>query len=113
MAYLIRLSDEDRERIGCEEWLTLDLTHLPVEEAEAIEEATGKTWDVVLDSGAKAAKARLWFALKRAGVEVPFGELTFDLLGMRVRNDEDPGKAEGSDDSEPNTPPTSASSTPD
>lgn len=114
MAYRIRLSDEDRERIGCDEWLELDLSHLPVEEAEAIEDATGKTWDMVLDPGAKAAKARLWFALRRAGIEVSFAELTFNLLGMRVTRDEDdPGKADSSDNDEPSTPQTSASSSPD
>lgn len=107
--FRIRLSDEDRERIGCDEWLDLDLAVLPTEEAEVVEEATGQTYGVLYDDGVKGAKARAWLALHRAGVEVDFATLRFNLAGTTVQRPE--GKDESSSDDATSTPPTSASST--
>jgi len=105
----IRLGDADRERLGCPEWMELDLTTMSVAEAEALE-ASGGDWTVIHDSGAKAMKTRIWLALHRSGVTVPFSELTFDVIAAKAQDDS--GKAEGSDNDELPTPPTSASSTP-
>ena len=105
----IRLGDADRERLGCPEWMELDLSALSVGEAEVLDESGGD-WTVIAAKGAKAAKTRVWLALYRAGVVVPYRDLTFDILSIEAQDDE-PGKAKDSADVDSNTRRTSASST--
>jgi hypothetical protein len=104
----IRLSDEDRVRLNCPEWLTVDLEHYPIELAEAIE-AAGGDWTTFLSRGVTSAvRTRVWVGLREAGVEVDLPTLTFDLVGMETRAS-DPGKAPSlSDDDSTST--TSSSS---
>jgi hypothetical protein len=104
----VRLADADRERLGCEEWLDLSLDGLPVEIAEAIEEAGG-VWENIYTKGAKGARVRVWIALHQAGITVPWAEFTFDLARAQWR-DEAAGKAPSGDGVTP-TPPKSARST--
>lgn len=111
MRYL-RLSDEDRERFGVQEWLPVDGSHLTVAEAEALEVAGGD-WMALDEPGLKATRCRIWLALHRAGVD-PLSLADLDpinLAGMRAR-DEAAGKAsaDSATDESP-TSPTSASST--
>lgn len=128
----IRLSDEDRERLGAPEELDCSLASLPVREAEALEDATGiepldairlmspKSEPHPTDPGLirirltpKGARLLVWLGLHRAGVSVPFDELTFDYLdfaGWSVRASEPAGKAERSPESEPSTASKSARS---
>lgn len=103
----IRLGDEDRERLGCPEWMEADLDHVSVSEAEALD-AAGGDWTDLGERGARAMKSRVWLALHRAGVTVTFDDLEFNVMAARG----EAGKAEGSTDSESSTEPTSDSSTP-
>jgi hypothetical protein len=112
MQYL-RLSDEDREWTGCDEWLPFDDDALSVEEAEALEEAGGD-WTDWRQRGIRPLVWRLWMTLRRSGVTVDFDELCkrVNLAALRSRDD-DPGKAPADSASSVSpTSPTSATSTP-
>lgn len=80
----IRLSDPDRERLGCPEWLDISYS-LDVREAEALEKAGGD-YTLYTAAGPGATRTRIWVGLHRAGVTVPFDELHFDLLGLTVED---------------------------
>lgn len=111
MQYL-RLSDEDRAWIGCDEWLPFDLGSLTVEEAEALEEAGGD-WTDWTSRGPGPLVYRLWMTLRRAGVAVDPVVLRarLNLAGIAARDDA-PGKAPtDSAPAESPTSPISATST--
>lgn len=119
----IKLSDEERERYGCPEWLDCDIKHLSVAEAEAIEDETGINAADAIDlmgailapDGKDGAKARLqpkgirlrvWLGLRRADINVPFAELKFEwrqFSGWHSLGGEDEGKAEASETSDAST----------
>src|SRR5260221_3140558 len=103
----IRLTDEDRARLGCPEWLEVNLDHCPIELAEAIEVAGGE-WRRFRAGGPRSIKLWVWVGLRNAGVEVDLAELTFDV-GEVEEEKEDPGKAP-SPDSDGSTSSTSSSS---
>ena len=104
----LRLSAVDRERLGCPEWLDYDQDHLSLDDAEALEEAGG-SYHEFFAPGAKAARARVWVALHRAGVTVtPYKSLTFDLVQMQFDGPV-PGKAPSANGG-PSTSSTSATS---
>lgn len=137
----IRLGDADRERLGCPEWLIEDELALSIVEADLLQRAGIEPDDVVahIAGAPKLAgdgtqlttddgyairsismlgwRIRVWLALRRAGVRIPFDELDFSLLDM-VREVHGPAVDEGKDDaetapsptSEPNTTPGSDSS---
>jgi hypothetical protein len=88
----IRLSDPDRERLGCPEWLDVALA-LDVADAEALE-AAGGDWTLYPAGGPSSMRVRTWVALHRAGVTVtPFNALHFDLLNLIVDEQPPVGKA--------------------
>lgn len=90
----IRLSDEDRERLGCPEWLEVDLDRYSVAEAQKAEEA-GLPAGAYLGSGFLTLLSRIWIGLFRAGVTPPasVADMEFiNLAGLLVEN-ESPGKA--------------------
>lgn len=87
----IRLSDEDRERIGCDEWIEADTSRLSVSEAEQLEVAGGSYLDF-LGSGAKAAQARVWVALMRIGL-APAKVSDLELNLAQLGAERSPGKA--------------------
>jgi hypothetical protein len=104
----LRLSDADRARYGGDEWLPWDSSRLTVSEATLLQELP--------DLGISVAKYRaswlashepqafrwgLWLALRRSGVDVPWGDFDPDLLGASLRVDPEP---EGKDPS--STPPS-------
>lgn len=113
----IRLSDEDRERLSCPEVIDCGIETVTVREAIAIEEATGlKSSDALAlmqpeyaPSEAGGIKGRYtpqgmllraWLGLRRAGVEVAYADLDFDLdafpagwLPVRESAKEPEGKA--------------------
>lgn len=81
----IRLSDPDRERLGCPEWLDVARS-LDVAEAEALE-AAGGDWALYTDRGPAALRTRVWVGLHRAGIMVaPVGELHFDVLNLQAED---------------------------
>jgi len=90
----IRLSDEDRERLGGPEWLEVDTDRFTVGEAQKVEEA-GLPAGAFLGRGFATLLTRIWIGLFRAGVTPPasVGDMEFiNLAGLRVE-DESPGKA--------------------
>lgn len=121
----IRLSDADRERLGCPEWIEYQPDRLMIDEAIEIQDAIGYGPDELLDAmqgvplvrngqpvldsdgeqrvrrDLRAWQAVVWAALRRAGVDTPLQGLTFDLLKLRTALDEEPGKAGPDDQSTP------------
>lgn len=108
----IRLSDEDRKRIGLEqEWIEgFELSKLMVGDGEALE-AAGYDPDefledlrghpvfragepVMVDDGAggkvqrrqvsyRAARAAMWLAVRQAGLKIPFADFDYQLQGVQ------------------------------
>lgn len=97
----LTLSSADRERLAAPEQLDVTMRPLSVEEAEAIEEATGLAFgefmalvlpriDPVPDKPhlqqwhypPKGVKVLVWIGLRRAGIETEFATLTFDVSGF-------------------------------
>lgn len=104
----IRLHDEDRQRLGCQEWLPCDLSRMSNVEAMALEEDGGVTqeqWRTMLRGypvfedgkpvqvdGEQAWRhtARLWhtavwLALNRSGVAVKYNDLVYEHLALSYR----------------------------
>jgi len=119
----LKLSDEDRERLGAPEWIEYDPTRLMLDEAIAIQDHTGygpdelgdalrgtpvvRHGEPVMGPGGRQRMRRdlrawqsvVWVALHRAGVQVALPDLTFDLIGLDVGGDEEPGKGDADDQS--------------
>lgn len=99
----ILLSDADRERLGAPDPLVYDSGTWKVSEATALFKSAGMTradMHKSLQAGNPEAKAALtWVALRRAGVQVRYSELDFDLLGWALDdpNPEPEEPAEGED----------------
>jgi hypothetical protein len=119
----IRLGKEDRERLGAPEWLEWPPRGLFQVEAELLQETLEVEPDEyvqwvrgtpVLDNDgepveedgvvkrhypAKALRFRVWQALRRAGVNVPFASVDFDRADLEFDGDDpepaaEPGKAD-------------------
>lgn len=92
----MRLSDKDRERLGAPEEIDTS-NRITVLEAEAIEELLGIDSTTAIEWMAphreelpdgtlrfrlkpKGVRLMVWLGLHRAGVQVPFEELTFDYM---------------------------------
>lgn len=86
----IRLGDDDRERLHCQEWLAFD-ERVRTDEAEAFEEAGGTLKDFVDRTTVKWWRATVWLALYRSGVKARFEDVHFDLSAITLQDD--PGKA--------------------
>lgn len=86
----ISLSEEDRERFGCPEWLVLpDGFTLSALDAEALEVA-GADWTLYGSQKVGGVRALVWLGLRRAGIDVPYADLDFNISRIRY---EAPGKA--------------------
>lgn len=126
----IRLSDADRERYGCEEWLDADAASVSVREAMALQPLgfTSPTdWrqalrgDVVEEDGKPVLRpdgqplrrqgrqypaallGLVWLALKRSGVQVGLDDLDFDMDNLDIEAPPEPEQADepGKDPSTP------------
>lgn len=112
---LFRLSDTDRERYGCEEWLRFAYGRFTNREARLIErpepdgpgiaprdwiealrgEIVEKDGVPILDDDGKPLRAPtddtvdviVWLALRRAGHEVAWPDLEYDRLSLRIGRD--------------------------
>jgi len=94
----LRLSDADRERLGCPEFLANPLDTVTVREAMELQKL-GYTTPQML---AKALTAReegpdyaawtafVWLALRRGGVECDAATLDFDIVSMAILADDEP-----------------------
>lgn len=106
----LRLTDEDRERYGGDEWLVWESDRLTYTEAVLLQERFGvdvrtytRTW---LGTGtADTLWWGLWLSLRRAGITVDADAFDPDLLGVRVERDPEP---EGKDPGPSSTPPTTS-----
>jgi hypothetical protein len=119
----LQLGEEDRKRLDCPEWLDVDLSKQMIDDAIALESEAGIGPDeydnlrrgkpvfeagqpVLSDDGrqvfhhsATFYKIVVWFALRGAGLKVPWSELTFDRRALEIRSDVEP-----TDDQEDKTP---------
>lgn len=95
----ILLSDADRERLGAPDPLVYDSSIWKVSEATALYKSAGMNrsdMNKALRDGNPEAKAALtWVALRRAGVQVRYSELDFDLLSWSLAEPEEPADGEG------------------
>lgn len=87
----IKLDDDARERYSCAEWLDLDLGRLSVVEAEEVQERCGVNpadWSAYLRvGGARAIHAVVWMALNRAGHQIGWDDVDFNVLGLYTQDD--------------------------
>jgi hypothetical protein len=96
----LRLSDADRERLGCPEFLVNPLDTVTVREAIELQKLGYPT--PLLFASALAARdegpdfaaraALVWLALRRAGVESDPATLDFDIVGLQFFPDEEPAE---------------------
>lgn len=84
MEFHIVLGDADRERLGAPDPLVYDPGTFLVSEATALFRSAGltrQTMNEALKSGdPEGRKAITWLSLRRAGVQVRYSELDFDLV---------------------------------
>jgi len=131
MGYSYRLGDEDRERLGCPEWLSVALTECRLDDITELSDRFDfelEDWPEVLrgevpfeaagspdaDSMRKPPKwgiqAMLWLALHQADVDATWEQVgRLKVLQVQRREDEEPGKEEATQVAEPD--PTSEPST--
>ena len=99
----LRLTDTDRERLGCPEFLPLDLASITNREAIELRRLgwnTPRLFQRALDPGKEetdegveyvlnyeAWTALVWLALRRAGVETDPHTLEFDVFGFEYLAD--------------------------
>lgn len=123
-----RLNEEDRQRLGCPEWLEFDFRKLSFKEAIALQKSTdfksvedlfsafwkpalGKDTDptgLVVDY--EAVFCAVWLALRRAGVKVPYEELDFEARNIDYKlSDYELQTEEETDPKDSSTPPTTSS----
>lgn len=99
----IRLSESDRERLGAPEVLEWDESRMMAREAAQLFKVAGMTVkqlrDRLKERDPEADIALVWLALRRAGVEIRYSTLDFDLSQTSwtspVTPEPDAGDAEG------------------
>jgi hypothetical protein len=126
----IQLSEPDRTRFGCPEWLTVDLSLTTLNEMEAIQKAVGfdsdedliEAWDAQFQKASKqilydrdAWRVIVWLGLRNAGVfvaktpeEMATEIVDLDCQVKRIRLEADPGP--GKDQTSSSTPSTTSDS---
>lgn len=97
-----RLSEADRERLGCPEWIDVDFRRVSIREAAEIQKRTGyASPDALLRAffepirNHKAGEelrvdfdsiiTLIWLGLRRAGVTVAYDDLDFDAQEFDAR----------------------------
>lgn len=92
----LSLCDEDRERLGCPEWIEVDLDSITIDESIEIYDSLGLDPVALIEGwtgNPRSLKAVVWLALRRADVQVPIAELTFkSYQWTRPLADPSPGK---------------------
>lgn len=124
----LRLSDADRARLGCEEWLDVDAHSVTAREASILQrgfdldgqkicfEHPGLWRRALAPEGASAPEfpalmVLVWLALRRAGITVALADLDFDLDQLAYKGDPvdepeevDPEASPGKGDEPPTSP---------
>lgn len=113
MALRYRLSDADRERLGCPEWIEFDSSKITVRQLAEVERVTGlrpAAFHQGLTEEQPSAEhlwVRLWLALRQAGIEVALADFDFTIGSCRAEfTGSDASEAPGSTGKDPSTPPT-------
>lgn len=104
----IIMADRDRERLGAPDPLVYDPEIWRVSEATALYKVAGLTRRGMLDAikaqDPQGYAALTWIALRRAGVDVRYSELDFDLLAWELDSpDEEADEPAGPADDEGNS----------
>lgn len=122
----LSLDPQARARYGIPEWLGYDLNRLSAVEMATIQAQSRRQLGADAgynNPGQFIAAARrfepvawlglVWSALRRAGVDVAYGDVDFDMLQVRTRSDETelstqdetagPGKGDATGDEPPQT----------
>jgi hypothetical protein len=102
----LRMSDEDREKFGCPEWLDVDLGRVTNRQAAVLQKAYGfrsldelgtrfdaqfaRAEDGTIDRAGlrydyDTWDALVWLGLKRAGVDADLATLEYQVVGLRLR----------------------------
>lgn len=91
-----RLAEDDRARLACPELIEFDETRLRLSEARKLQKVSGfHPADFVKglqEGNVDALAAVIWLAMHRAGVEVEYDDLDFDLNGLEEVPDDTVGK---------------------
>lgn len=114
MSLRIRLSDADRERLGCPEWIVFDASTVTIRQLAEVEQVTGMrpaAFQAGLTEATPSAEhlwVRVWLALRTAGVDVALADFDFAVGSCQAERTADEtedgqGKGQGKD---PSTPPT-------
>lgn len=84
----LRLDQEARERYGCAEELDYDPSSMSIDEAIEIQERTGINyvdWSKLLRANdPRALKGVVWMALNRAGHQIGWDDVRFDVKRLEV-----------------------------
>lgn len=96
----IKLGAADREALGAPEAMQIDPTRFRLAEVRALKRETGHTVESLsqalqggdVEGKVEATAAMVWLALRRAGVQVAYDDLDFDLAEMDLEV-ENAGKA--------------------
>jgi hypothetical protein len=112
----IQLSDADRQRFGCPEWLPIDLSLMTLTEMEAIQKAVGfdsdqdliDAWDRQFKNAEKtivydfdAWRVLVWLGLRQAEaltaksldeMTTEIVDLDYQILRLRIGTEPEPGK---------------------
>lgn len=104
MLFHVALTEADRERLGvpADRSLVYDPKIWKVSEATALYKSAGMTRQSMNEAlkakDPEGKKAITWLALRRAGVQVRYSELDFDLLGWALFGEREEGDPEPEDD---------------
>lgn len=90
----LRLTEADRQRFNCPEFLPISLDGLTNKEAIVLKKLGFPTPRLLVRALQESAQyeawtAAVWLALKRAGIDVPVEDLEFDIA-VEVLGDEEP-----------------------
>jgi hypothetical protein len=81
-----------------DEWYDLDQRKLLNTEAIALQKITGKTFmqvaEAMRDGDIEALSAMVWLAMRRAGSDIRYSDLEFNLADVDVEDDEEPDSTE-------------------
>jgi hypothetical protein len=94
----LSLSDVDRERLKCPEWIEVDIDTITIDESIEIADRLGLDPVALLEGwthSPRCLKAIVWLALRRSDVEVPLDELTFRSYDWSRAKPEAPAASTG------------------